>query len=410
MSDAPDASLAATLAAIQTLLRGHTSRRDEARLLAILAGLDAPSLDRALAALDLGHLVRAVDDHWTGPDHRAALFQVLTRERLADLSVPTRAALVLALQTGRTSRPHERAIREVFLGTRGRDLTALKNALDALGGRRNLRALVYRDLDDLATRAAILAHIATEATAAPAGELKVLSDVDDTFYANWKDRRYPPRTVYPGVLAFYTELDRGPDAVPGRPGDLVFVTARPGDGVGLVARYTLDALQSRGVGPATVLLGSLLHVTSSERIAAGKYLAFKQFRALYPEYRFAFVGDSGQGDATFARALVDLDGDVVAGTFIHAVTATPADDRRAWRAAGVRFFDTYVGAALEALALGLVQPAGVARVAAAAEEGFAALSFASDALRRARREELDRDLAAARETLSLHVAPPAGME
>ena len=136
--------------------------------------------------------------------------------------VQAKAALVRALQLGRTGSKDEAKILEIFLATHGPALTELKNAIEASGDHRDLLQLLWSDIDDLVIREAILAHFAKEAS--PTGELKVLSDIDDTFYANWKDARYPKGTIYPGVRQFYGELG----------GDLAFVTARPNDRVGLI--------------------------------------------------------------------------------------------------------------------------------------------------------------------------------
>src|SRR4029077_2471487 len=114
-----------------------------------------------------------VFDQLFGPDKRAALLRLLAIERLGDLRVAERAALVAALQRGRTGALAERAVRDVCLGTRGADLTQLKNALDGGGSYRDLQELLYHDIDDAGLRREILAHIAGEG--APSGEIKILS-------------------------------------------------------------------------------------------------------------------------------------------------------------------------------------------------------------------------------------------
>ncbi len=162
-------------------------------------------------------------------------------------------------------------------------------------------------------------------------EVKVLSDIDDTFYANWKDARYPKKTVYPGVLQFYAELDRGPGPVPGRAGDLTFVTARPGDRLGLVEDATIKALAERGQLTATVLAGSFTRLIGNRTIAEKKLENFLEYRRLYPEYDFVFVGDSGQGDIHFGQRMLELAPGVVRAVFIHDVVATPDLARRSSR-------------------------------------------------------------------------------
>lgn len=379
------------VAELQALMDGHTDREEERRIVELLRTCEGPVLDAALRRIDLDELLGDVDDHLGGPQRRSELLVLLSKARLAHLSVAARAALVSALQRGRTGEADERAIADVFLGTRGADLTALKNAVDEGGDHRDLEQLVFHDIDDEELRARILEHIAREAAAAPSGELKVMSDIDDTIFCNWVDERFPAKAVYPGVRALYRELDLGPDGV-GRPGDIVFLTARPGDRMGVVEGQTLGTLRDLGVPRCVVLTGSLLDVTSNEAIARGKLENFGRYRRLFPEYGYVFMGDSGQGDAFVAAAMVAEHADVTRAVFIHDVAATSAEGRARWAAKGVPFFDTYVGAALHAHERGLIATAGLARIARAARAELDAIAFDDDAVRQARRAELARDL------------------
>lgn len=381
----------ALLRELHDLMDGHTDRAEERRILDLLRRAPGPVLEAALRRTDLSALLGDVDDHLGGPQRRSELLLLLAKARLAHLSVATRAALVDALQAGRTDEADERAIRDVFLGTRGADLTALKNAIDAGGDHHDLEQLVFHDLDDDDLRDELLAHVAREAAAAPPGELKVLSDMDDTLYRNWVDERYPAKAVYPGVLAFYRELDLGIDGA-GRPGDIVFLTARPGDRAGVVEGRTIATLAGLGVPRCVVLTGSLGAITSDEAIARGKLESFARYARLFPECGFVFTGDSGQGDAIAAAGMVADHAEVTRAVFIHDVAATDADGRAAWAGRGVPFFDTYVGAALQALEAGLLTTAGLARVARAALTDLDALAFDDPAMRAARRAELLRDV------------------
>ncbi|MGK3988751.1 phosphatase domain-containing protein [Sorangium sp. So ce136] len=402
-SDAPIPSVLPKLDEIRQRLLSHTDRQDERRILEILAGATATELDQLLLELDLRALLGDVDDRLIGPDNRAALLELLTAERLGDLGIPARAALASALQRGRTGRLDEQALRRIWLGTRGADVTRLKNALDGRGGYHDLHQLFYHDIDDGPLREELLAHIAREAVAVSGSvssrEVKILSDIDDTFYANWKDARYPKKTVYPGVLQFYAELDRGPGAAPGRPGDLTFVTARPGDRLGLIEDATLRALAARGQLAATVLAGSFTRLVGNRTIAEKKLENFVEYRRLYPEYDFVFVGDSGQGDIHFGQRMLELAPEAVKAVFIHDVVATPELARLDLAVGGVRLFDTYIGAALEALELGLLGPEGAARVAEAAIAAFTAIPFPSHAHRQPRRLEMMLDVARLNEVL-----------
>ncbi|WP_438006890.1 phosphatase domain-containing protein [Sorangium sp. So ce321] len=402
-SDAPIPSVLPKLDEIRQRLLSHTDRQDERRILEILAGATAAELDQLLLELDLRALLGDVDDRLMGPDNRTALLELLTAERLGDLGIPARAALASALQRGRTGRLDEQALRRIWLGTRGADVTRLKNALDGRGGYHDLHQLFYHDIDDGALREELLAHIAREAVSVSASvsrrEVKILSDIDDTFYANWKDARYPEKTVYPGVLQFYAELDRGPGAEPGRPGDLTFVTARPGDRLGLVEDATLRALAARGQLAATVLAGSFTRLIGNRTIAEKKLENFVEYRRLYPEYDFVFVGDSGQGDIHFGQRMLELAPEAVKAVFIHDVVATSEYARLELAVGGVRLFDTYIGAALEALELGLLGPEGAVRVAEAAIAAFTAIPFPSHAHRQPRRLELMLDVTRLNEVL-----------
>ncbi|WP_235685506.1 phosphatase domain-containing protein [Corallococcus silvisoli] len=391
-----DLSAATTkLQALRRDMNGHTDRTDERRILDLLEGATGEELNFLLANVDLVRLLSDLDDRLLGPDHRTALLELLCARRAAELSLPVRASLATALQKGATRAKAEARLRDLFLGLKGRELTAFKNLLDAGGDSHDLHHLVFDDVDDPAVREALLTHFQREAAASPSGENKVLSDIDDTFFRNWVDPRYPPKTVYPGVLAFYQELDRGPGIIPGRAGDLVFVSARPRDPLGLIENATLESLRERGVPLSVMLSGSFFHLVGNTRIAQKKFENFEQYARLFPEYGFVFVGDSGQGDVEFGARMRATHPQAVRAVFIHDVVATPRPVRDEWRARHLFFFDTYVGAAVEAFHAGVISRDGVDRIAAAASEALAAIAFPSPARRHEREAELAHDLARA---------------
>lgn len=374
---------------IRTLLKGHCDRAEEAQILALLGEAAAAELDEVLRSIDVRALFTGVDDRVFGPDHRTALRALLSQTRLGDLTVASRAAICRALQVGRTGDADEQAIVRILLETRGAELTKLKNALNEAGDHRDLQKLVWTDIDDAQRRHTLLAHFTREAL--PTGEVKVLSDIDDTLYENWKDTRYPPKTVYPGVVQFYAELDAGPREE-GRLGDLTFVSARPTDPLGAIEALTFRTLREHGITVAAVLTGSVSSARSNEAIAAKKLENFLQYQALFPEYGFVFVGDSGQGDVMFGVQMRERAPDAVKAVFINDVVATPAARREELAAKGVYLVDTYVGAAAKAFELGLISRPGLVRVGKAAEEKLRAIAFTDEAQKRARRDELTRDL------------------
>jgi hypothetical protein len=380
------------LQTLRSLMTGHTDRREERRILDLLGEASATELNHLLLNVSLDALLSDLDDRVIGPDHRTELLEMLCVKRARELGLPVRAALVTALQKGRTHGLAERMLRALFLGLSGRELTEFKNLLDGRGNSHDLQQLLFHDIDDALLRQDILTHIQREAEIVPSGENKVLSDIDDTFLANWKDTRYPPKTVYPGVLQFYRELDRGPGPVPGREGDLTFVSARPQDPLGYIEDRTLATLREHGVPSAVMLSGAFTHLLGNARIAAMKLENFSRYVQLYPEYGFVFTGDSGQGDVLFGEQILSTWPEQVRAVFIHDVVATPESVRQSWRDKRVFFFDTYVGAAVEAFEVGVIARDGVARVVGAAREDLARVTFASEAQLSARVLELERDI------------------
>ena len=372
------------IARVESLLAGHTDRRDEATILDLLADPPDPELDATLAGLDLARLLDDVDDRILGPDNRARLVELLARQRIGALSLPVRAALVHALARGRTDRRQEQGICDVLLATRGDELRQLKRTIDTAGDHRHLLHIVYSDVDDPEIRGAILRHVRREADPLAHSGLVVLSDIDDTIYANFGDARVAKKTLYPGVLELYASIS---SEAP------VFVTARPADRPGVVEALTHASLQKRGIWPATVLAGDLLHIHSNAAIASRKLSNFQAYADLFGEYDFVFVGDSSQGDASFGAAMLEQDPDRVRAVLIHDVAQTPAAQREDWARRGVSFFDNYVGAARIACERGLVDADAWRRVADVAREGFVTIVFEDPAARERMRADLDRELA-----------------
>ena len=261
-----------------------------------------------------------------------------TLETLVEaLDLDARAAVVARLQEGWTRGSHERLVVQLFRATRGAALAQLKEVLDGGRGHRDLHQLLFHDVDDRERRASILAHFADEARELPR-RLHILSDIDDTVLCNWKDERYPRKVVYPGVVAFYEELS-GMREAETKKLSLTFVSARPGDRMGIVEKKTLASLERLGLVGATMLAGSFASVFTNARIAAKKLENFLEYAAVYPERDFVFVGDSGQGDVVFGEAMLGRSS-AAHSVFIHDVVATPPARRQELRAKNVFLFDS----------------------------------------------------------------------
>jgi hypothetical protein len=361
--------------------------------------------------------------------NRTAILELLAEQRLSVLNVSSRYALLHALQTIRLT-AHTNAeywVCNIFLNTFGEDLTQLKCLCDMKGEAKNLHKLLFLDVRSAEIRHKVLLHIAQQSTTLPRllPLRKVLSDVDDTLYASGGkfpagvDTSYPRHTVYPGVLTFYKELDLGYDqhgVWPERkPSNLIFLSARPHVYKDKAEQKSYQLFDDLVKGEASggecmhampsLLAGSLdagfKFIRGDVRaLAAKKFENFEQYVQLYPEFSHIWIGDNGQGDVITGELMKQTYGSAIAAVFIHRVQplrATPGYDEGAderWARLGVHFFDTYPGAALIACELGLIHPAGLLRVCAAARLTFGLIEHGDDREKEQRRLELNADLAA----------------
>ena len=125
----------------------------------------------------------------------------------------------------------EECIMALMMNTFGNDLTRLKSLIDnnSMGG--GVYHLIHTSLYHLfeGTSKILLRHIKEQAekvTITPRPR-KIFSDIDDTFYRNWVDWRYPPKCLYPGIIAYYAalEIDYADKSI--GEVNLVFLSARP---------------------------------------------------------------------------------------------------------------------------------------------------------------------------------------
>ncbi len=380
---------------LRELLSGRPNAQTQRVIVDLLVRADAEQLSEMLADPKLtDRLVGVMSAGRFGPSHFDDLMELLGVRRRAELDQPARAALIHALQTGRTSRRDELIVRDLFTDVMGADLTVLKNLIDATPNHHDLEELIYRDIDSNEIRQQMLAHIAVQATAVTDLEAKVLSDIDDTTICSLHDRRFPKGVVYPGVVALWEALDLGPDSKPRSLGDLTFITARPADLLGWVEDQTRKKLRGAGVSVSSMLTGSMLHLLSHAGMAEKKIQNITHYHALFPEYRLVFIGDSGQGDVRVGeRLLTELAGSVDA-VLIHDVVGTDAAVRAQYAERGIVFFDTYVGAAVAVHGLGLISDAGLRAVADATLDGFHGVPWRTAEQQAQARRLLHRDLAA----------------
>ena len=110
----------------------------------------------------------------------------------------------------------------LLLSVKSEDLSLFKCTLEYDGDYKDIEEYLFHDIDNEEYRDRIIEHFRT---APQQSGIKVLSDVDDTMYANLFDKRYPKHTVYPGVLEFYDALQHEPFKLRAIP--LTTLSARP---------------------------------------------------------------------------------------------------------------------------------------------------------------------------------------
>jgi hypothetical protein len=137
----------------------------------------------------------------------------------------------------KTGESKELRMERLLLSVAPEDLSLFKFALEYDGDYKDLEEYVFHDIDNDEYRARILEYFRT--TPQQIG-IKVLSDVDDTMYANLIDERYPKKTLYPGVMEFYDSLKHEPFQLGAIP--VTTLSARPNPIAGILKESSLKSL------------------------------------------------------------------------------------------------------------------------------------------------------------------------
>lgn len=205
----------------------------EREIIALLMEATSDELNLLIPQISLPRILYKVKDHrMAGRFNRRKLLDLLAKERVRDLSVPSKAILLDAMQKMKLTAVGncDHYVRSIFFSTKGDDLSELKCITDSKGDVHSMHKLLYEDIRTPAVQQELLNYIRSQAEVQAAhhkigskagkrrGKLawrKVLSDVDDTLYCSggsWPagmDTSFPKKALYPGVLAFYRELDLG---------------------------------------------------------------------------------------------------------------------------------------------------------------------------------------------------------
>ncbi len=294
----------------------------------------------------------------------------LKRERLEPkleaLTPQELAHYVTDLAKGRSPSGYEQAMALAFEIAADRGSAALlRHAIDYDGDGYSVVRILAHDIDNQDLVRKVLGTFAPEGAGSAIG-IKLLSDVDDTIYANLVDPRFEKTdTRYPGVEALYRAIAEEPGNVGSGFGDLPLVTlsARPDirkldlvkrslDGVskkfaGRICAMSLGGeLVSSGLGTIFTLVNQARlprkkAFNKARRLAAEgdredvgfleqqetrigkvKFDNYRRFTLIYPSYDYVFFGDSGQADAHAARLIMDHNPELASPgaaiiTFIH---------------------------------------------------------------------------------------------
>ena len=277
------------------------------------------------------------------PRSRRALLDYLTSDKIDQLTVSSKQKIMDNLFFG--IRADQRVLVDLLCSTTGHELYQLKQHLDtgyiAKGYSSILQVLsglnpshyqeVMHHFD--AHRVRMDGHSGdNEQSFQP--QVKMVSDIDDTLFCSLHDYCYRQGTLYPGVREFL-----------GVGSSLTLLSARPR----AARRPTVAKLWGAGFGVLvpSFLWGSLGKVGSHASMAEKKVDNFRRYRSVFSDehVRWVFIGDSGQGDITAGKEIVE-DGSSVL-VLIHDVVGsggvyrTGMDKRRELMREGICVFNNY---------------------------------------------------------------------
>eukprot|EP01041_Mallomonas_annulata_P009905 gene9905-20602_t len=385
----------------------------------IFADSSPYELNSIIKERPLGLIFYKIKDHrFFNGFQRTKLLQLLAVERILELTVFSRALLLHGLQQMKLSAhvQSEEWAKNVILKTSGDDLSELKTLMDAKGDFNSMHKLVYVDIRNPTITNEILVHIQREARIQIAhmslgtrvakrrqqfAWRKILSDVDDTMSCSGGsfpagiDDSFPRKVIYPGVLAFYRELDLGTARSEcdewnrnERVGNLVFLSARPHVYKDISEKHSYEKFRklldsNRLHTSPSLLAGSLdsgsqfLVDGSLEPLAKKKYENFIEYLALYPEFKCIFIGDNGQGDVRASEMLMEnkqYEANLQR-VYVHEVqpihkTHAVKNITKSRQCPRICYFRCYIDAGLDAFRHGLIRASGLRRLAVEAIRDF----------------------------------------
>ena len=297
--------------------------------------------------------------------------------------------------------------KKLILNTFGQECHEMKRQITFLKSSQGFVNVVYDFIQNEHDRKEVLYHLVAQVPdikfATKRDSVIVLSDVDDTLFqssALMGGPKYPSKCKFPGVEKLYMEVAW----------KVVFITARPA----VLKSMTLHEFRRKLAIP---YIGILCGKTSDllwaafdrqkawAKMAQQKYHNFDMISSVYPECKFLWFGDSGQGDLETGRMMVQRKPEQMLAVYIHDVVEstgiTPTTGgmaRTVSETQGILHFDTYLDTALHLNKIGFLSLQSMFRVAACASEEWKELSisgkWASEEVRTARAKEFTADLEA----------------
>jgi len=159
-----------------------------------------------------------------------------------------------------------------------------------------------------------------------------------------------------------------------RHGNLVFLSARPH----LPASDYMETLchgllaGSPFHSKPDMLFGCVKTSLTERSRALKKVDNFRNYRTIYPECKFIFIGDNGQGDGYAAEGLkLEAQDDIE--IFLHQVrppAQTPGYKKEWETKLGIIFYTNYIEAAIVAAKKQLIHPKGLRRVMVSTKDDF----------------------------------------
>lgn len=347
--------------ALAELLKQGKGSRQEGQLLELLRPLPPESFAEVVQGVDIARLLKTLDRRLWGTTPHGAEFLGLLERAMPHLDLPSKIVTALTLADGPTSFREEKALRALFLSETGLALTELKLGIDAADSGHDLLDILTSDIDAPELRFDIIKHFQTSAVRPKDPKqrpLRVVSDIDDTLYSALNDPRHPRGTLYQGVLELFASLSEYPP---------VFLTARPELASSLLERLTHVQLRRYGLEKPTVLSGSLKGLFGHRRMAEQKERTLMSYTEMYPEFRFIFFGDSGQGDIALAESLLRQEEAPIERAFIHKLS--DSHEQRLPKHSRIHVFSDYAQASQQLGALGYLQPTSLS--SEASKSGFA---------------------------------------